>query len=39
MRAVREWRFQPTLLDGKPLETTALVTIEFRGQAPAPAAR
>jgi hypothetical protein len=39
MRAVREWRFQPTLLDGKPLETTALVTIEFRGHAPAPPAR
>ena len=32
MRAVRDWRFQPTLLDGKPVETAALITIEFRGQ-------
>jgi hypothetical protein len=29
-RAVRQWRFQPTLLDGKPVETEALLLIEFR---------
>ena len=39
MRAVREWRFQPTLLDGKPVETAALITIEFRGTAAAAAKR
>lgn len=39
MRAVREWRFQPTLLDGKPVETAALVTIEFRGEGAAAAKR
>lgn len=39
MRALREWRFQPTLLDGKPVETAAVVTIEFRGQGAAAATR
>lgn len=39
MRAVREWRFQPTMLDGKPVETAALVTIEFRGSDAAAATR
>lgn len=39
MRALREWRFQPTLLDGKPVATAALVTIEFRGPAAAAATR
>jgi hypothetical protein len=28
-RAVREWRYQPTLLDGKPVETEAYVLFEF----------
>ena len=39
MRAVRGWRFQPTLLDGKPVETAALITIEFRGAGAAAATR
>jgi len=29
-RAVRQWRFQPTYLDGKAVETEAYVVIEFR---------
>lgn len=39
MRAVRDWRFQPTLLDGKPLETAALITVEFGDHTAAPAPR
>jgi Gram-negative bacterial TonB protein C-terminal/PilZ domain len=30
VRAVREWRYQPTLLDGKPVETEAFILVEFR---------
>ena len=32
VRAVREWQFAPTLLDGKRVETEAYVLIEFRTQ-------
>jgi hypothetical protein len=28
-RAIREWRFEPTLMDGKPVETAVLVVVEF----------
>ncbi|HKS81830.1 MAG TPA: TonB family protein [Candidatus Acidoferrales bacterium] len=28
--AIREWRYTPTLLDGKPIETEAEVTVTFR---------
>lgn len=38
VRAVREWRFAPTLVDGKPVETGALVLVEFRSPARRPAA-
>jgi hypothetical protein len=31
-RAVREWRFAPTLLDGKPVQTAAYVVVEFHPQ-------
>ena len=30
MSAVREWKFEPTSLDGEPLETEADLTIKFR---------
>jgi Gram-negative bacterial TonB protein C-terminal len=30
MRAVRQWRYRPTLLDKKPVQTQQDVTIEFR---------
>ena len=30
MRAVRQWRYRPTLLDKKPVQTQQNVTIEFR---------
>ena len=30
MNAVRQWRYSPTLFDGKPVETEDDVTIEFR---------
>lgn len=30
MRAVREWRFEPTLLDGKAVESEVKVTVDFR---------
>jgi hypothetical protein len=33
IRAVREWRYQPTLLDGKPVETEAYVLVEFHPSA------
>lgn len=32
-RAVREWTFQPTLVDGKPVETAVLVLAEFHAPA------
>lgn len=28
-RAIREWRFEPTLLDGRPVETKVFVLVEF----------
>jgi TonB family protein len=28
--AVREWRYQPTLLNGRPVEVATTVTVEFR---------
>ncbi len=28
--AVRQWRFEPTLLNGKPVEVAMKVTIDFR---------
>jgi PilZ domain/Gram-negative bacterial TonB protein C-terminal len=31
-RAVREWRFAPTLLGGKPVQTAAYVVVEFHPQ-------
>jgi hypothetical protein len=31
-RAVREWRFAPTLLGGKPVQTSAYVVVEFHPQ-------
>jgi len=30
MRAIRQWRYKPTLLDKKPVQTQQYVTIEFR---------
>ena len=30
MNAVREWRYRPTLLNGKPVETQEDVTFVFR---------
>jgi hypothetical protein len=30
MRAVRDWQYEPTLVDGKPVESEINVTIEFR---------
>jgi hypothetical protein len=30
MRAVRDWQYDPTLVDGKPVESEVNVTIEFR---------
>jgi len=30
MDAVRQWRYSPTLFDGKPVETEGNVTIRFR---------
>jgi TonB family protein len=30
MRAVREWRYQPTLLNGQPVEVITTVTVNFR---------
>lgn len=30
MRAVREWQYEPTLVDGKPVESEINVTIKFR---------
>jgi TonB family protein len=29
IEAVRQWRFSPTLLDGKPIEATGNVTLAF----------
>src|SRR5208283_1829926 len=31
LKAVQEWRYQPTLVDGKPVETTCDVLIQFNG--------
>ena len=28
--AVRQWRFSPTLLNGKPVEVVMTVTVEFK---------
>ncbi len=30
MEAVRKWRYQPTLVDGKPVNVVTTVTVEFR---------
>jgi TonB family protein len=30
MAAVRQWRFQPTLLNGKPVSSTATIELDFR---------
>jgi protein TonB len=32
MSAVREWRYTPTLLNGRPVKTEEDVTIEFRAR-------
>jgi hypothetical protein len=32
VRAVREWQFEPTLMDGKPIETQAYVSVEFHAK-------
>jgi hypothetical protein len=29
MRAIREWRYQPTLVDGKPVETDCIIEVQF----------
>jgi Gram-negative bacterial TonB protein C-terminal/PilZ domain len=34
-RAVHEWRYEPTYLDGKPVETRAEIEIDFHGPAAA----
>jgi TonB family protein len=31
VRAIREWRFEPTFVDGKPVETGVLLAVEFHG--------
>jgi TonB family protein len=30
LEAVRQWRFQPALKDGKPVETQTSVSLEFK---------
>lgn len=30
LRAVRQWRYTPTLLNGEPVEVTAVITVHFR---------
>jgi len=35
-RAVRQWRYEPTLLDGKPVETEAYVVFEFHSPSAPP---
>jgi len=30
MNAVREWQYQPTLLDGEPVEVVTTITVVFR---------
>jgi len=30
MREVREWQFDQTLIDGKPVESEVNITVEFR---------
>src|SRR5579872_1465531 len=32
-KALREWRYQPTLVDGKPVETQCYITFQFRSPA------
>jgi len=32
--AVRQWRYQPTLLSGKPVEVETIVTVEFHTNEP-----
>ena len=29
MKAVREWRYQPSLLNGEPIETDTTITVNF----------
>jgi hypothetical protein len=29
-KALKEWRYQPTLVDGKPVETQCYITLQFR---------
>jgi hypothetical protein len=29
-KALKEWRYQPTLVDGQPVETQCYVTLQFR---------
>jgi hypothetical protein len=33
MRDVREWQFDQTLIDGKPVESEVNITVEFRSNA------
>jgi len=30
MTAIREWRYEPTFIDGDPVETQAEITMVFR---------
>jgi protein TonB len=30
MKAVREWRYQPSLLNGEPIETATTITVNFQ---------
>jgi hypothetical protein len=30
LKALKEWRYQPTLVDGKPVETQCYVTLQLR---------
>ena len=34
VKAVQEWRYQPTLIDNKPVETQCYVVVEFHAPAP-----
>ena len=34
LEAVKQWRYQPTLLNGQPVETATTVTIDFTSDAP-----
>jgi protein TonB len=32
LEAVKQWRYKPTLLNGKPVEVDSTILVEFRAQ-------